>query len=632
MTPVHAQIDGDGDVTGGRAFHLSAPELGGARPGQFLMVAVPPDMGVLRRPYWLASAGPDGCAVAVQERGPASRWLAAHRAGDTLDVLGPLGRPVALPPPGTRCVLVGDPAAPPLTALAQALRDVGCALHHLPDANALTAALAPAPGPSAAAPGPDAAVVPGPAAAVPGPAAAPTPAPGSAVFAAGPRALLAAAAAGAAAAGAPIAVATAPFMACGTGLCGTCAVPVLTPEEGEKASLPTVSPQSPAAVESVATADGAQPPPAAASARAGGPEAARPAGLYVRACVEGPVLDGHRIDWARWLAEAEPAPAAPAGPPSAWAGRSGRVRPEDVDLAVDLGPVSLRGPLLAASGTAGGGAEFAALTAVAGIGAIVAKTVTLEPRAGLPGPRAVETAGGMLNAIGLANPGVDAWRDRDLPGLTAARVPLIASIAGRTAHEYGQVAARLRGAAGLLAIEANISCPNVEDRDRVFATRPETAAAAVAAAVAASDLPVFAKLTLDVTDIAEVAAAVVAAGAVGVTVANTLLGLSIDAETGRPRLGGGTGGLSGPAIKPVALRAVAQVARALPDLPIIGLGGVRSVTDVVEYVLAGASAVAVGTANFARPGLTLDLTWRLAEWLAVRGHRSLAELRGGVRW
>ncbi len=357
-------------------------------------------------------------------------------------------------------------------------------------------------------------------------------------------------------------VALTPPMACGTGLCWTCAVPMR---------------------------DG---PPA-------------------RACVDGPVFEASRVDWDALAGSGASASAA-------------ALDPTDVDLVVDLGPLRLANPVLAAAGTANGdlpGAER--------LGALVAKTVTLRPRDGRPGPRMVATAGGMLNAIGLQNPGVDAWVSDVLPGVKA---PVIASIAGETAAEYGRVAARLPGASALLAIEANISCPNVEDRGRVFACHPGPAAAAVAAAVEATDLPVFAKLTPDVTDVTEVAAAVMEAGAAGVTVANTLLGLAIDVETRRPRLGGGTGGLSGPAIKPVALRAVAQVAGALPGVPIIGVGGVSSVTDVIEYVLAGASAVAVGTASFADPCTAVDLVDALPAWLAARGHPTITELRGQLQW
>jgi len=298
-----------------------------------------------------------------------------------------------------------------------------------------------------------------------------------------------------------------------------------------------------------------------------------------------------------------------------------------VDLAVDLGPVRLANPVVAAAGTFGTGREAAPYVDPARLGAVVVKSVTLEPRAGRPGPRMVETPAGMLNAIGLQNPGVDAWVAHDLPWLVDHGIPTIVSIAGSTAAEYGAVAARLAGRPGILALEANVSCPNVEDRGRVFARDPAATGAAVAAAVAAATVPVFAKLTADVTDLAEVAAAAAGAGAAGVTLVNTLLGLAVDVETGRPVLGGGTGGLSGPAIRPVAVRAVAEVARALPGLPIIGAGGARTVADVVELVMAGATAVAIGTATFTAPATAARIVDALPGWLADRGHRRIADLR-----
>ncbi len=594
---VRAEVVGSEPHGDGRRLLLAAPELPPAEPGQFLMVGVAPEVGVLPRPYWVDRPGDGRVELSVTARGPGSRWLAARRTGDVVDVVGPLGRPFPLPAAqARRCVLVGDAAAPPLSYLARVLRARGVRVEVSRTPADLGALLAGEPA--------------------------------AGVYAAGPRDLLAAASGEAAAHRTPCHVAVTATMACGTGLCATCAVPVLGGED----------PDGRAAVRLRTPVEGPVPDREDPVGRAA---------VRLRACVDGPVLDGGRVDWSRWLAE-EPVPVPP---PPAGGGRgvatpldpgstprcagqrpTQAVAPEDVDLHVSLGPVRLANPLVAASGTAGSGRELADLVDVTRLGAVVAKTVTLEPRQGLPGPRAVETAAGLLNAIGLANPGGDRWRERDLPALAARGVPLLASIAGRTVEEYGLVAARLRGAQGLLAVEANISCPNVEDRGRVFACRPAAAAAAIAAAVAATDLPVFAKLTADVTDITEVAAAVREAGAAGVTVANTLLGLAIDVETQRPRLGGGTGGLSGPAIKPVSLRAVAQVARALPDLPIIGLGGVRTVEDVVEYVLAGATAVAVGTATFARPGVTLDLSERLGPWLAARGHRSIAALRGQVRW
>jgi len=301
-----------------------------------------------------------------------------------------------------------------------------------------------------------------------------------------------------------------------------------------------------------------------------------------------------------------------------------------VDLGVEVGPLRLANPVIAAAGTFGVGREAARFVDPARLGAVVVKSLTRVPRAGRPGPRMVETAAGMLNAIGLQNPGVDAWLADDLPWLAARGVPLIVSVAGDSAADYGAVAARLAGAPGILALEANVSCPNVEDRGRVFARDPAATHAAVRAAVAAAGRPVFAKLTADVTDLPEVARAARDAGAAGVTLINTLLGLAIDADTARPVLGGVTGGLSGPAIKPVALRAVAEVATAVPDLPIIGCGGARSARDVVEFVMAGASAVAIGTASLADPRATVAALDALPGWLAARGHRRIADLRGAA--
>jgi dihydroorotate dehydrogenase (NAD+) catalytic subunit len=304
--------------------------------------------------------------------------------------------------------------------------------------------------------------------------------------------------------------------------------------------------------------------------------------------------------------------------------------PARVDVAVDLGPLHLANPIVTASGCFASGREIARFFDVARLGAVVVKSITLEPRLGLPTPRMVETASGMLNAIGLQNAGIDAWLERDLPWLRERGVPVIASIAGNTAAEYGKLAERLRGQGGIVAVEANISCPNVEDRGIVFACREEATAEAIHRVTEVAGVPVFAKLTPDVTDITAVAAAARDAGATGVSLINTLLGMAVDVETGRPRLGGITGGLSGPAIKPVAVRAVYQIARALPGLPIIGMGGVRTVEDVVEFVLAGAGAVAVGTATFANPVAALELVEALPRWLAARGHPRLGNLRAAA--
>ncbi|HVM21266.1 MAG TPA: dihydroorotate dehydrogenase [Egibacteraceae bacterium] len=307
-----------------------------------------------------------------------------------------------------------------------------------------------------------------------------------------------------------------------------------------------------------------------------------------------------------------------------------KLRHDQVDLTTQLGPLTLANPIVTASGCFGNGREINRFFDIADLGAVVVKSITVEPRQGLPTPRMAETAKGMLNAIGLQNPGIDAWLATELPWLNQRQVPVIVSIAGKTAAEYRYLAERLRGQPGIMAIEANISCPNVEDRNIVFACREESTRDAIQQITRVTNLPVFAKLTPDVTDIAAIAETAVEAGATGVSMINTLLGMAIDVESRRPKLAAVTGGLSGPAIKPVAVRAIHQVHRALPDVPIIGMGGVQTVEDVVELMLAGASVVAVGTAMFANPMAARDLLDALPRWCAERDITSTAELRGAV--
>lgn len=305
--------------------------------------------------------------------------------------------------------------------------------------------------------------------------------------------------------------------------------------------------------------------------------------------------------------------------------------PEEVDTRVALGPIPLANPIVTASGCFASGREIDQFFDVTSLGAVVVKSVTAEPRPGNPTPRMHETPSGMLNAIGLQNAGVDAWIARDLPWLVDQGVPTIVSIAGKTAADYRYCAERLHDVEGVVAIEVNISCPNVEDRGTVFACKPRSTSEVIATVASAVSVPLFAKLTPDVTDITEIAAAAQAAGATGVSLINTLLGMAIDTETLRPRLAATTGGLSGPAIRPVAVRAVHQVHAALPALPIIAMGGVRTVEDVIEMILAGASAVAVGTASFGNPLAALELVEGLPGWCAERGYKRLRDLRGAVR-
>jgi dihydroorotate dehydrogenase (NAD+) catalytic subunit len=301
-----------------------------------------------------------------------------------------------------------------------------------------------------------------------------------------------------------------------------------------------------------------------------------------------------------------------------------------IDLRARLGQAELPNPILTASGCASAGRELAQFFDVSKIGAVVTKSVMLAPRAGRPTPRMAETPSGMLNSIGLQGPGIDAFLQRDLPWLLSRGARAVVSIAGGTVDEYAELTARLSDAAGVTAIEVNISCPNVEDRGQVFACDAAAAASVIDAvrSRARYDIPVFAKLSPDVTDIVAIARACVAAGADGLSLINTLLGMAIDMTTMRPVLANATGGLSGPAIRPVAVRCVWQVREAFPDLPIIGMGGVRTGQDAFELILAGATLVSVGTAIFHDPSACMRIVRELEEELAQRGIERLSEAVG----
>jgi dihydroorotate dehydrogenase (NAD+) catalytic subunit len=299
-----------------------------------------------------------------------------------------------------------------------------------------------------------------------------------------------------------------------------------------------------------------------------------------------------------------------------------------VSLATSLAGMELTTPVLAASGTFGSGRELAGIVDLGLVGAIVTKSVTPRPVKGMPTPRMAETPSGMLNAIGLQNPGVEAFMEKDGPFIERAGVPVIVSIAGRSVQEFAEVAVLVSKIPGVVGIEANISCPNVERRGEVFARDPVAAADVMSTVTRMTHLPVLAKLTADVTDIVEVAQAVVRAGAHGLSLINTLLGMAIDVEAFRPRLGAVTGGLSGPAIRAVAIRCVYEVARALPDVPIVGLGGVVDAPSAIEFLLAGATAVGVGTANYFNPHATIEIAKGIGEFLAARGMSGPGDLRG----
>lgn len=299
------------------------------------------------------------------------------------------------------------------------------------------------------------------------------------------------------------------------------------------------------------------------------------------------------------------------------------------DMRVSIGSLTLRNPVVTASGTFASGREYADFIDLSRLGAVVTKGVSLEPWAGNASPRIAETASGMLNSIGLQNPGLDAFIEKDLGWLETQDVPVIVNVSGHTVEEYGEICRRLDADARVDAFEVNISCPNVDAGGMVFGTSCLEAASVVKECRAATSKTLIVKLSPNVTDITEIARAVVDAGADAVSLINTLLGMAIDVDTRRPKLARVVGGLSGPAIKPVALRMVWQVASAV-DVPIIGMGGIMDARDAIEFMLAGATAVAVGTANFVDPTSTMRVVDGLAEYARSRGLGQVTELIGAL--
>jgi len=297
------------------------------------------------------------------------------------------------------------------------------------------------------------------------------------------------------------------------------------------------------------------------------------------------------------------------------------------DLSVTVAGLRLRTPVMTASGTFGYGREYAGLLDLSELGAIVVKGTSLEPWSGNPPPRTVETAAGLLNSIGLENPGVECFLENDLPWLSGLGVPIIVNVVGRTAAEYVDLARRLDGAPGVSALEANISCPNVKEGGLAFGADPAVAGDLVTGMRRATRLPLIVKLTPNITDVAALARRVVEAGADAVSLINTLVGMAIDPEAGRPILARGTGGLSGPAVKPVALAMVYRVAAAV-TVPVIGMGGIWTGRDAVEFLMAGASAVAVGTALFVDPEAPLRIAREIGDFMAGQGYGKVGEMVG----
>jgi dihydroorotate dehydrogenase (NAD+) catalytic subunit len=301
-----------------------------------------------------------------------------------------------------------------------------------------------------------------------------------------------------------------------------------------------------------------------------------------------------------------------------------------IDLSTTLGNAWFPSPLFTASGCASSGKELAQFIDLREIGAVVTKSVMSKPRHGRPTPRMAETPSGMINSIGLQGPGIDAFLAHDLPWLVSQKARVIVSIAGETVEEYATLARKVRSAPGISALEVNISCPNVENRGLVFACDPDASRRVIDGVrkTLGGELPIIAKLSPDVTDLVSIAKGVVDAGADGLALINTVLSMVINLDTMRPHLAGKTGGLSGPAIRPIAVRAIYQVHEALPNVPILGMGGVSSGRDALELILAGAKGVSIGTASFGDPAAIITIQNELIDLLKARGFTSVAQAVG----
>ena len=299
------------------------------------------------------------------------------------------------------------------------------------------------------------------------------------------------------------------------------------------------------------------------------------------------------------------------------------------DLSVEIAGIKMRNPVMTASGTFGYGEEFSPYLDLESLGAIVTKGLSLVPRAGNPMPRIVETSGGMLNAIGLQNVGIDAFIEKKIPFLKKVNTPVIVNFFGNTIDEYAELAGRLDAVPEVAAVEMNISCPNVKHGGIAFGVEAQAAFDVVKAVREVTIKPLIVKLSPNVTDIVEMAQACAEADADALSLINTLTGMAIDLNKRRPVLANITGGLSGPAVKPVALRMVWQVARAV-NLPIIGIGGITNATDALEFLLAGATAVQVGTANFLSPGIAQQIVLDMERYLVEQGIKDVKELIGAL--
>lgn len=301
-----------------------------------------------------------------------------------------------------------------------------------------------------------------------------------------------------------------------------------------------------------------------------------------------------------------------------------------VDLSTTIGNAWFPNPIFTASGCASSGRELAQFFPLNDLGGVVTKSVMSKARTGRPTPRMAETPSGMLNSIGLQGPGIDAFIAFDIPYLIEQKARIVVSIAGETVEEYSTLARKLRSVSGISAIEVNISCPNVENRGMVFACDPDASRRVIDGVrrTIGGELPIIAKLSPDVTDLVSIARGVVDAGADALALINTVLGMVINLDTMRPHLGGKTGGLSGPAIRPIAVRAVYQVHEAMPKVPILGMGGITNGRDALEMIAAGASGVSIGTASFGNPMALISIAQELKDLLKAKGFTSLRDAIG----
>ncbi len=302
---------------------------------------------------------------------------------------------------------------------------------------------------------------------------------------------------------------------------------------------------------------------------------------------------------------------------------------KDINLKVNIGKLKLKNPVLTASGTFGYGREYSEFFDISRLGAVVVKGLSLKPRQGNPPPRIVETPSGMLNSIGLQNIGIDSFIENELPFLKKLKVPVIVNFFGDSIPEYAEAAEKLGTAKGIKALEMNISCPNKQAGWSIFGTDPKVTSKVVKAVRKKTDLPLIVKLSPNVTDIGLMAKTAEDAGADAISAINTLTGMAIDIRTRKPKLANIIGGLSGPAIKPVALKMIWECYKSV-KIPIIGMGGITTAEDAIEFILAGASAVAVGTGNFINPAITMEILEGIASFMEEEGITSLKQIKGAA--